>query len=701
MIEEHEEQLTEAFRAFTKLERVFRHLIGEALSKHFGTQWSSQIPASIRERIQHKIDNTPDPGFGPERGWNLLEFADFSELVAIVKYFWGEVFHRWFPDEQITFGLFEEIRNYRNALMHSTLLPKQCPTFVGLCQEFTGHLESISEEAVTTFSDKSTSLPSQASNILIQNTEDQDDFQKKVTSVLKEMSGLFEGERDPLLEKIESNLNLCSAILLEQIRHKFINLPRTNAKIDALERKLPPQRPKSPDPNWKLDASKWLKWATTSYLPYRYWMMINNQYDEDIEAMSLAYEDWLFDAYPKLVRKAPHRFVFSSYQTIIKLIEKNRIVLWVVVDNLPFFSQRILVKQLSDHGFRVTEVVRQIACVPSETSISRKAALSGRLPSQLSESMSEKNALLDAWQSRTNKRVVFLEQPSDLENLDQYQAELFIYVYNRLDNLWHTPASNDFEIEEEIGIALDRLVTKLSRALMQLEQRDPASLVISTDHGAISLHPRSEKLSVPPSATKDNTYEKHRRFIRISRPDALNEVEWFYLDKDVFYLHHSHAIARGWRYIDRRPQGFTHGGLSPEETIVPIIICELGESEVERLLPIYEQISSPLRLGRPGDLKLRVRNPYRMPIENLEISLSDYGLTFSPLDIEPQLESETEAIELQLPAKMPVEQDAVFVNLTVRFVAGGQFRSHVTKLRIKIHQLYKTDLDDEFGEMFT
>jgi hypothetical protein len=700
MIEEHEEQLTEAFRAFTKLERVLRHLIGEALSKHFGTLWSKQIPPAISERMQRKMDDMSDQDFGPERDWNLLGFADFSELISIVKYFWDEIFHAWFPDEQITFGLFEEIRNYRNALMHSTLLPKDCPTFISLCQGFTDQLESVSKKTVVELPRQSIPIDSQVSANQVQDTEDQESFQQKISNSLQEMTGLFEGERDALLENIQSRLNRCSAILLEQIRHKFISLPETDAKIDALARRLPPRRPKPPKPDWKPNASKWLKWATTSYLPYRYWMMINGQYDDEIEAMSIAYEDWLFDEYSKLLKKASHRFAFNSYQTIKKLLERNKIVLWVLVDNLPYFSQSILVKQLSEHGFRVAEMVRKIACIPSETSISRKSVLAGRLPNQLPEAVSEKSTILDAWQSRTHKRVTFLEKFNDLESVDQYQAELYIYVYTRLDDLWHTPAYNDFEIEEEIEVAMARLVARLSKAMTQLEQRDPASLVISTDHGAIYLHTKSERLSVPASATKDETYEKHRRFIRTSRPDALNGVEWFYLDKGVFHLHHNYAVARGWRYIERRPRGFTHGGLSPEETIVPMIICELGESEVERLLPSYEQASSPLRLGRPGDLRLRVRNPYRILIEDLEISLSDYGLTFPPLDIKPQLEVETEAVELQLPAKMPVEQDAVFVNLSARFIAGGQSRSHVTKLRIKIHQLFKLDLDDNFGEMF-
>jgi hypothetical protein len=701
MIEEHEEQLLEAFRSFTKLERVLRHMIGEVLSAHFGTQWNGQVPESMRKRIGERMQNASESDLGPEREKGLLEFADFSELVQIVRYFWDDTFHIWFPDEQITFGLFEQVRNYRNALMHSVLLPKHCPIFIGLCQEFIGQLESVSKKTFVTSSQKPTPVTSTVTTVQVSTTEDQKAFQQKISAILSEMTGLLEGERDALLGCIERNLGLCTQVLLAQVRHKFDNLPETDALIDTLASRLPPEKPRQPDPGWKSDATKWLKWAVGSYLPYRYWMMTNDQADGEIEAMSRAYEDWLYRSYTKLLRKYPQRFVSGSYLHISKLLKQNKIVLWILVDNLPFFCRPLLMKQLHEHGLKVIDVIKQIAMLPSETFVSRKSALAGRLPSQIPEKVSEVEALLEAWQSRTDKRIVVLEKPQDLENIHQYQAGLFIYVYTRLDSLWHTPAAKDFEREAEIEVGLARLVARLSTAMTQLEQRNPALLVISTDHGSIYLPRCSEELSVPYSAAKDITYEQHRRFIRTSQSDALNDVEWFYLDKDEFHLHHNYAVARGWRYIDSRPHGFTHGGLSPEETVVPMLVCELGEAEFERLQPIYEQATDPLRLGRPGKLAIRVSNPHRLPIEHLEIVLSDFGLTFPPTNVEPQMEVVTEAIDFQLPAKMKVDQDAVFVNLTAQFDVGGQSHSHMTKLRIKIRQLFKTELDDDFGAMFS
>ena len=75
-------------------------------------------------------------------------------------------------------------------------------------------------------------------------------------------------------------------------------------------------------------------------------------------------------------------------------------------------------------------------------------------------------------------------------------------------------------------------------------------------------------------------------------PQGLNQVDWFVLDRDHYHVPATYAVARGWRYIGTRPQGFTHGGLTPEETIVPLLVCRLGESEFERLEPLYQPLAS-------------------------------------------------------------------------------------------------------------
>lgn len=371
-----------------------------------------------------------------------------------------------------------------------------------------------------------------------------------------------------------------------------------------------------------------------------------------------------------------------------------------MIDNLPYYYLSRFTKQLNAFGFNIIDTLKQISMLPSLTDISRKSALTGRLPNQMPEIVDEKVMAQDAWGNLTNKNIVWFDDSNDLEKASQYDADLFIYVYSRLDKLWHTPSSKDFHREDEIDAALAIFISKLKKSFEGLAQRDPTVLVISTDHGAILLPPNSEQLSIPPSAIKDEEFEEHKRFVRISRQDALNKNEWFYLNKDLYYLHQNYAIARGWRSIGVKSRSFTHGGLSPEETIVPMVICELGETEFERLQPAYEQVSPAMHPGRAGELIIRVSNPYNNLIENMEISLSDFGLTFPPLDVEPHMEAETSALIFTLPSKVKVEKERLFINISTRFTLGDQQRSQITKLVIIVKSIFKTNLDDDLGAIF-
>jgi hypothetical protein len=97
---------------------------------------------------------------------------------------------------------------------------------------------------------------------------------------------------------------------------------------------------------------------------------------------------------------------------------------------------------------------------------------------------------------------------------------------------------------------------------------------------------------------------------------------------------------------------------------------------------------------------LRVSNPFRSRIEDLEIWIRDFGLSVPSINVEPLMEALTDEVMLALPAKAKVEDDAVWTDIFVRFWADGQEHTQPTKLRIKVRQLFKTDLDEEFGDMF-
>ena len=125
MIEEHEEQLVDTFRHFNRLERALRQAISKSLSRQLGASWIRQAPTSMVEKWRETMLEALEQDDGPERDENLIDFADFSELASlVVDHFWGSAFENLLGDLEITKGRFDQIRRYRNSLMHSVLKPK-------------------------------------------------------------------------------------------------------------------------------------------------------------------------------------------------------------------------------------------------------------------------------------------------------------------------------------------------------------------------------------------------------------------------------------------------------------------------------------------------------------------------------------------------------------------------------------------------
>jgi hypothetical protein len=180
--------------------------------------------------------------------------------------------------------------------------------------------------------------------------------------------------------------------------------------------------------------------------------------------------------------------------------------------------------------------------------------------------------------------------------------------------------------------------------------------------------------------------------------DSLNEAEWFRLAAFEFGLSYDVAIPRGFGYIGQKPKGFTHGGLLPEETVVPLFLLKPGVMPTEEALE-FRQISDPIIRGKPQSLELAVRNKLPVDITNLEVFVADCGgywqIDHLPYGTELPLGLST----ITLPAKLETDRGAGRISLTATFRAGGVRRSATLDLKVAIRELYTTELDD-FGATF-
>ena len=105
-----------------------------------------------------------------------------------------------------------------------------------------------------------------------------------------------------------------------------------------------------------------------------------------------------------------------------------------------------------------------------------------------------------------------------------------------------------------------------------------------------------------------------------------------------------------WCYFGKNDSGYRHGGLSPEETIVPIMFCEISNIEPE-IIPIKYLGSKELEFGKTEkDFIIQIKNTNAANIELIEVSISEDKNCIFEL---PQKISSNDSLSLKSSIKLP------------------------------------------------
>jgi hypothetical protein len=144
-------------------------------------------------------------------------------------------------------------------------------------------------------------------------------------------------------------------------------------------------------------------------------------------------------------------------------------------------------------------------------------------------------------------------------------------------------------------------------------------------------------------------------------------------------------------YIKRRPSGWTHGGLSPEETIVPLLHLS---AEPMHVLPLELELRGTLRAGQAGTITCLLRNLNSFPLTTIQLVISG-GVSEARLE---QLgPSATHELEL---AVAPVHASGATLPVTyeVRYEIFGNPQHDTGSLNIQLRRLQTEDT--AFDDMF-
>jgi hypothetical protein len=104
----------------------------------------------------------------------------------------------------------------------------------------------------------------------------------------------------------------------------------------------------------------------------------------------------------------------------------------------------------------------------------------------------------------------------------------------------------------------------------------------------------------------------------------LDKKETYHLTNDITRNPTTYVAARGYRYFGANDHGYRHGGLTPEETIVPFLVAEMAMFTIEPLQITYYGNDEGLEKGKTHkNFSIQIRNKNKFTVQIVSIAIQE------------------------------------------------------------------------------
>ena len=360
------------------------------------------------------------------------------------------------------------------------------------------------------------------------------------------------------------------------VKDKFRQCPGLDAvELTTLDYMVMPERPPVPEKDSLNSPSAWVSWAVNAYLPYRNWQTKKGHYDAELEDTVRSFSDWYVGNYEAIHQNAETSLV-HALGAFHDSIQAETHTLVLLADGLPVTFWPMFEEALRKAGFHRHLLEYRFAPLPTDTEFVKPLLISGDwgTTQKSNEAILQERARND-W---AGKKVIYL---SSLKMLSDFSApiEPTVVLLNLVagDKILHGDSEMKGETHERELYRLFLRVGEMISAMLDRgpEQRESFGLYVLTDHGACYILD-CEKQSFESKIVSKLFTDEKRRFAMIGKDlaDTVPENLWalgyrfvppFIKGENVFFIPRGHSTVRAGAR-----KGYTHGGATPEEVIVPV-----------------------------------------------------------------------------------------------------------------------------------
>lgn len=498
--------------------------------------------------------------------------------------------------------------------------------------------------------------------------------------LLDKTSGLLTVEFETIEKHLRDQPDWISAELLNQIEQKFSDHIRRSARrIKALREMIRPAKPSYPDPQW--NAETMLAWATDSYLPYQAWCDRQEQFDPDLYLIGDRFSEWLISKWDDLHANSK-RMVFNMLPNKAAELKQAGIVnLVLVIDNLGWSFSEMLRDLFQEQGYFLAIAEPYLAMLPTETEISKKCLLAGAVGYSDLDNKTYTGIIEKGWVPYFNDQAFrYISDIGSLDKIEAIDASTYVVNYLAVDKALHKSADEiGMPHRENIYYLLGKLVENTMKFIDKHDLRQNIRIHVVSDHGSTRI-PFEQQNDLDMAFFKTDGFEQRsHRYLKVSNDRFENladnlRYDCFFLPANKFRNNENYLCARrGNRFIATDKRSYVHGGLLPEEVVVPYMLFEPTTVPIQDLTVILKKTEFRYR---PETVELEIGNPNHTAVEQILVSILNGNVESEPERIATLNSNMNITVQIKARFKstnMPEDQN----NLRIRIRFGARGEPHV------------------------
>jgi len=428
-------------------------------------------------------------------------------------------------------------------------------------------------------------------------------------------------------------------------------------------------------------AESVLNWFTKEYLPFRQWQISTQAKDayQRVLELGLQFAEWYLDFYPQAINSKKYLSFFKSKE--LKDQSPKYVDLLVILDGLHVLDAKVvintLLKEVSVQKLTLTENTLCYGPIPTVTDFAKGALVRGVQPTLmkeielLGEDISDRHTPLPLLQSAV---------PGDL----------FIWRIQEPDSTYHTKNASPM-LKSEIEGELNTIAQKLIDIANKVNPAIPLRIIITTDHGRFLGISRRD-IGIPEGMQAHGRAAWGKTNIQFDKKGYKIDGDLVYLSKDRFGLLDDDAAViltdSAFQHEKYVQEFSTHGGLFPEEVIIPWIVIERNMARPD----LEFTLSGEGRTNHPGTIHVTVLNP-----SSIELTLVKSEILFGDNKIVVEFEKEIPVLkmtefEIEIASWPSSEQILRGQALAIiRMPSGDEFKVPWSITTLQVTELYKRD----------